>query len=46
MKATKVNIYFSWVGLVSKNYEIERACVELEQDVQQFERQRKRLRRE
>ena len=23
----------SWVGLVSKNYEIERACVELEQDL-------------
>ena len=37
---------FSWVGLVSKNYEIERACVELEADIQQFEHQRKRLRRE
>ena len=22
-----------WVGLVSKNYEIERACVELEKEV-------------
>lgn len=36
----------NWVGLVSKNYEIERACVELEADIQQFEQQRKRLRRE
>ena len=27
----------SWVGLVSKNYEIERACVELEKEVADME---------
>ncbi|XP_064610321.1 pre-mRNA-splicing factor SPF27-like [Liolophura sinensis] len=27
------NLEASWVGLVSKNYEIERACAELEKDV-------------
>ncbi|KAK7480070.1 hypothetical protein BaRGS_00028707 [Batillaria attramentaria] len=27
----------SWVGLVSKNYEIERACVELEKEVAEME---------
>lgn len=25
--------FFSWVGFVSKNYEIERVCVELEKEV-------------
>ena len=37
-----LNIYiFSWVGLVGKNYEIERACVELEQDIADLERRKK-----
>lgn len=27
----------SWVGLVSKNYEIERACAELEKEVADME---------
>ncbi|CAH1775666.1 unnamed protein product [Owenia fusiformis] len=30
----------SWVGLVSKNYEIERACVELEKEIQEEKRQK------
>ncbi|XP_041379007.1 pre-mRNA-splicing factor SPF27-like [Gigantopelta aegis] len=30
----------SWVGLVSKNYEIERACAELEKEVMEMEQQR------
>lgn len=38
----------SWVGLVSKNYEIERACAEYEKEIQeedmkQARRGRKRL---
>jgi pre-mRNA-splicing factor SPF27 len=28
----------SWVGLVSKNYEIERACIEMEARVQEYQR--------
>ncbi|XP_013387057.1 pre-mRNA-splicing factor SPF27-like [Lingula anatina] len=35
----KLDIRGSWVGLVSKNYEIERALVELELEVQELERQ-------
>ncbi|CAG7837638.1 unnamed protein product [Allacma fusca] len=27
----------SWVGLVSKNYEIERACIEMESRVQEYQ---------
>ncbi len=27
----------SWVGLVSKNYEIERACAEVEKEVVEME---------
>lgn len=38
------NLEESWVGLVSKNYEIERACVELEQELTQYE-QSMRIRR-
>ena len=30
---------FSWVGLVSKNYEIERACAELEAEVERLRQQ-------
>ena len=30
-------IICSWVGLVSKNYEIERACVELEKELTELE---------
>jgi pre-mRNA-splicing factor SPF27 len=33
----------SWVGLVSKNYEIERACVELEKEVAEMEEQNARM---
>lgn len=33
----------SWVGLVSKNYEIERACMELEREAQDLENQRKKI---
>jgi hypothetical protein len=34
LKCTTITIFHcSWVGLVSKNYEIERACVELEKEV-------------
>ena len=29
----------SWVGFVSKNYEIERACVELEQEIYEMQKQ-------
>ncbi|KAL4220943.1 Pre-mRNA-splicing factor SPF27 [Mactra antiquata] len=31
----------SWVGLVSKNYEIERACVEMEKELAELEKQKK-----
>ncbi|ELT97427.1 hypothetical protein CAPTEDRAFT_171803 [Capitella teleta] len=31
----------SWVGLVSKNYEIERACVEMEREIEQMEERKK-----
>ena len=30
----------SWVGLVSKNYEIERACVEIEREIEEMEQKR------
>jgi len=36
---------FSWVGLVSKNYEIERACMELEAEVQELEHKSKKLKK-
>ena len=35
----------SWVGLVSKNYEIERACMELEAEVQELEQKAKKLKK-
>jgi len=35
----------SWVGLVSKNYEIERACMELEAEVQELEHKAKKLKK-
>jgi pre-mRNA-splicing factor SPF27 len=35
----------SWVGLVSKNYEIERACMELEAEVQELEHKSKKLKK-
>lgn len=36
----------SWVGLVSKNYEIERACVDLENELEEMkQRTRKRARK-
>jgi len=38
-------INFSWVGLVSKNYEIERACMELESDVHDLEHKAKKLKK-
>ncbi|KAL5015058.1 hypothetical protein ScPMuIL_009328 [Solemya velum] len=31
----------SWVGLVSKNYEIERACLDLEEEVKKYEKQKR-----
>lgn len=36
-----INVLFaaSWVGLVSKNYEIERACAELEAEVERLRQQ-------
>ncbi|XP_052819517.1 pre-mRNA-splicing factor SPF27-like [Mya arenaria] len=34
----------SWVGLVSKNYEIERACVEMEKEHAELEKQKKSVR--
>ncbi|XP_052214234.1 pre-mRNA-splicing factor SPF27-like isoform X2 [Dreissena polymorpha] len=34
----------SWVGLVSKNYEIERACVEMEKELTEMEKHKKGLR--
>ncbi len=33
--------FFSWVGLVGKNYEIECAIVELEKEVNNLRKQRK-----
>ncbi|GIY23006.1 pre-mRNA-splicing factor SPF27 [Caerostris extrusa] len=36
------NLESSWVGLVSKNYEIERACAELEKDVTILEQKLKK----
>lgn len=36
-------MFYSWVGLVSKNYEIERACMELEREAQDLENQRKKI---
>ena len=38
-------VCFSWVGLVSKNYEIERACMELEAEVQELEHKAKKLKK-
>ena len=38
-------VCFSWVGLVSKNYEIERACLELEKETQDLEHQHKKLKK-
>lgn len=35
----------SWVGLVSKNYEIERACMELERETQELEHQHKKMKK-
>ena len=35
----------SWVSLVSKNYEIERACVELENELDEMQRQPKKKRK-
>lgn len=35
----------SWVGLVSKNYEIERACMDLEAEVQELEHKSKKLKK-
>lgn len=35
--------FFSWVGLVSKNYEIERACVELEKEVTSIEQKKAKV---
>lgn len=35
--------FYSWVGLVSKNYEIERACMELERESQDLENQREKI---
>ena len=32
-------VLFSWVGLVTKNYEIERACAELEAEVERLKQQ-------
>ena len=37
-QSVKAVVYiYSWVGLVSKNYEIERACVELEKELAELE---------
>ena len=33
-------MFYSWVGLVSKNYEIERACVEIEREIEEMEQKR------
>lgn len=33
------NLEIAWVGLVSKNFEIERACVQLEQEISKLENQ-------
>lgn len=33
------NLEASWVGFVSKNFEIERACVQLEHEISKFEEQ-------
>lgn len=30
---------FSWVGLVSKNYEIERVCLEMEYQLRTYKQQ-------
>ena len=30
---------FSWVGLVTKNYEIERACAELEAELERLKQE-------
>jgi len=38
-------VYYSWVGLVSKNYEIERACMELEAEVLVLEHKAKKLKK-
>lgn len=35
--------FYSWVGLVSKNYEIERACVELEKEVTSIEQKKAKV---
>ena len=35
------HFHCSWVGFVSKNYEIERACVDLENEIQELEEKRK-----
>jgi len=35
----------SWVGLVSKNYEIERACMDLEAEVLELEHKSKKLKK-
>jgi hypothetical protein len=29
-------MFYSWVGLVSKDYEIERACVEIEREIEEM----------
>ena len=34
---------YSWVGLVSKNYEIERACVELEKIIGEYEKKNSKV---
>ena len=34
-----VLFFLSWVGLVTKNYEIERACAELEAEVERLKQQ-------
>lgn len=39
----KPMLFYSWVGLVSKNYEIERACMELEREAQDLENQREKI---
>jgi len=43
--ATIYAMCYSWVGLVSKNYEIERACMELEAEVQDLEHKAKKIKK-
>jgi len=45
MFGTRTVVCCSWVGLVSKNYEIERACMELEAEVQELEHKAKKLKK-